>query len=83
MEGPESKAWVLGDSGPFAVERDGEFRPRRWIERAGFSIWLRAPYPAKPELEVKGTWLSNHGREYKVDPDKADRHLTMYERGHA
>jgi hypothetical protein len=84
FEGPESKAWVLGDSAPFAAGRDGEFSPRRWIDRSSApSPWLRAPYPDKPGIEVKGTWVSNIDQKYMTDPDKADRHYTMHERGHA
>jgi hypothetical protein len=84
FEGPESKAWVLGDSAPFIAAREGEFSPRRWVDRSlAPSPWLRAPRPDKPGIEVKGSWVSNLDGKYRTDPDKADRHYTMHERGHA
>jgi hypothetical protein len=83
FDGPDSKAWVLADSEPFEAECDGEFRPRRWIERSGPSIWLRAPCPEKAGVELKGSWISNSDRQYRSDPDKMDRHFTIHERGHA
>jgi hypothetical protein len=84
FDGPESKAWVLGDSAPFIDAREGEFSPKRWVDRyLAPSPWLRAPRPDKPGIEVKGSWVSNLDGKYRTDPDKADRHYTMHERGHA
>jgi len=83
IEGPWSKVWVHGDSKPFADAPDGQFRPRRWANRAEGSIWLRAPLPASPAVEIKGTWISDIDGGYKQDPDKADRDDCMSERGFA
>jgi hypothetical protein len=83
IEGPWSKVWVYGDSGPFADSPDGEFRPRRWAERADQSIWLRAPLPAFSAIDVKGTWISDVDGHYEQDPDKADRADCLWERGFA
>jgi hypothetical protein len=83
IEGPWSKIWVYGDSKPFADSRDGEFCPRRWADRADGSIWLRAPLPVLPAIDVKGTWISDVDGHYQQDPDKADRDDCLWERGFA
>jgi hypothetical protein len=79
--GPFSKIWVLGDSAPFCAAREGEFRPRRWVDSS--SLWMRAPRPDRPGIEVKGTWVLNSDHQYREDPLKADRHCSLSERGFA
>jgi hypothetical protein len=80
--GPHSKIWVLGDSAPFCAAREGEFRPRRWIDRSPApSLWLRAPRPDMPGIEVKGTWVSNSDQAYREDPLKTDRDSWLTESG--
>jgi hypothetical protein len=81
FEGPYSKIWVLGDSAPFCAAREGEFRPRRWADSS--SLWMRAPRPDNPGIEVKETWVSNSDHQYRQDPLKADRHCSLTERGFA
>jgi len=83
IEGPWSKIWVQGDSKPFTDAPDGEFCPRRWAECANQSIWLRAPLPAVPAIDIKGTWISDLVGHYEQDPDKADRDDCLWERGFA
>jgi hypothetical protein len=85
FQGPDTKIWVLGDSAPFIAAPDGEFSPTRLMDRSllARSPWFRAPRPDKAGIEVKGTGVSNTDQKYRTDPDKADRHYTMSERGHA
>lgn len=83
LAGPWSKIWVFGDSGPFKDAADGDFLPRRWADRAARSVWIRAPLPADPALDVKGTWVSSLDHLYKQDPCKADRDHQIWLAGHA
>jgi hypothetical protein len=83
IRGPWSKVWVHGDSEPFTDALDGEFCPRRWAERANQSIWLRAPLPMLPAIDIKGSWISDLDGHYEQDPDKADRDDCIWERGFA
>ena len=36
FEGPESKAWVLGDNAPFIAAREGEFSPSRLLKNSTY-----------------------------------------------
>ena len=80
--GPQSKIWVYGDNRPFAVAPEGEFTPRRWAHRRD-SVWLRAPLPDHPAIDLKGTWLADKDQSYRIDPLKADRGKDLHERGFA
>lgn len=82
LAGPWSKVWVFGDSDPFADAADGEFLPRRWVGRAP-TIWIRAPQPDDPALDVKGTWVFSQDGTYKQDPDKKDRDHQIWLAAHA
>lgn len=81
--GPWSKIWVYGDSAPFMEAPAGEFQPRRWIQESPASVWLRAPLPAEPAIDIKGTWISDPGGRHKLDPDKADRDCCLHDKGFA
>jgi len=79
--GPWSKIWVTGDSEPFKKAPAGEFQPRRWAAR--LSVWLSAPRPDAPCVDVKGTWLSASDKGFALDPDKADRDEVLHKTGGA
>ena len=81
--GPWSKIWVTGDAEPFKQAPTGEFRPRRWAARTAASVWLAAPLPDAPSIDVKGTWIGESDRRYRLDPDKADRDVEVHEKGGA
>jgi hypothetical protein len=83
IAGPWSKLWVSGDSVPFKEAPDGEFRPRRWHELGIPIVWLKAPLPREPAIEIKGTWMSNSNDGYVIDPMKADRDQQVNIRGGA
>ena len=80
--GPDSKIGVNGDAEPFRDAPKGEFSPRRWAHRA-HTIWLRAPLPQHPGIELKGTWLDEKDQSYRLDPTKSDRHKVYHECGGA
>lgn len=83
LMGPHSKVWVYGDkSEAFVDAPEGEFAPRRWGHRS-HSVFLRAPLPQRPAIDLKGTWLTDEDRSYQPDPDKADRHEMLHETGGA
>lgn len=82
--GPFSKIWVLGDRAPFLAAPENEFMPRRWVENNPVSIGLRAPLPSSPAIEVKGSWITNDGNEYREDVVwKGDRHSRLARSGYA
>jgi len=83
FRGPWSKIWVTGDHAPFAAAPIGEFQPRRWIQRSPASVWLRAPLPAEPAIDVIGSWISDDHGKHMQDPDKADRDCCLYDKGFA
>ncbi|MGB8304940.1 MAG: hypothetical protein WCE36_13820, partial [Pseudolabrys sp.] len=72
--GPHSKVWVYGDqSAAFVDAPKGEFAPRQWAQHQTCSVFLRAPLPEHPAIDLKGTWLSDSDRSYQLDLNKADR----------
>lgn len=79
--GPWSKIWPTGDKAYFDEARKGEFQPRRWTGR--ISVWLRAPCPDAPSIDVIGTWVGAADRRFKLDLSKKKRDLDLYERGGA
>jgi hypothetical protein len=79
--GPWSKVWVFDDETAFGEAPEHDFRPRRWSKRA--SIWLRAPLPLHPGLDLKGTWMSDHDNSYRQDPSKANRDQSVHEKAGA
>ena len=82
IRGPYSKLWVYGDSAPFKEAPKGEFLPRRWAPRA-HTVWLTAPRPQRPAIDLKGTWLDDNDRSHKLDLTKADRDQVLHEGGGA
>jgi hypothetical protein len=81
--GPWSKVWIHEDTEAFQNAHDGEFLPRRWAPLASKSVWIRAPLPKFPALDVKGTWLSLGDQAYRQDPYKADRDHRLWLAAHA
>jgi len=81
LMGEHSKVWPYGDKSEAFVDAPrGEFAPRRWADR-DHSVFLRAPLPQRPALDLKGTWLADEDRSCQADPTKADRHETLHETG--
>ena len=80
--GLHSKVWVHGDADPFHYAPEGEFAPRRWAHRA-HTVWLRAPRPKYPAIELKGTWLDDKDRSHRPDPSKSNRDQDLHESGGA
>src|SRR5689334_236195 len=75
VHGPHSKLWINGDGDPFVGAPEREFSPRRWAQRASNSVWLKAPLPSAPAIDLKGTWLCDRTRAVKEDVEyKGDRH---------
>jgi hypothetical protein len=81
LVGPWSKIWAMGDAAYFHDAPDDEFRPCQWARL--ISVWLKAPCPRAPSIEVKGTWVSNSKRMFVLDPSKADRDRQLHEKGGA
>lgn len=82
FEGPYSKVWVLCDGGPFQAAPEGEFMPKRWVEKNPASIALHAPLPNLPAIEIKGSWMTGVDHEYREDDVwKGDRHQRLSETG--
>ena len=83
LMGPYSKVWVYGEQGePFVSAPEGEFAPRGWAHLTR-SVFLRAPLPQRPAIDLKGTWLADTDRSYQVDCSKADRDKVLHETGGA
>jgi hypothetical protein len=82
IRGPYSKVGVHGDSGPFDEAPQGEFLPHQWAHR-GHTIWMRAPRPKQPAIELKGAWLDDKDRSPRLDPCKEDRDQVYHECGGA
>jgi hypothetical protein len=82
IRGPYSKIWVYGDSAPFKAASKGEFLPRRWSHRE-HSVWLTAPRPEWPAIDLKGTWLDDKERNPRLDLSKKDRDQVLHETGGA
>lgn len=81
--GPHSKVWVYGDkSEAFVDAPEGEFAPRQWAHQT-HSVFLRAPPPQRPAIDLKGTWLVDKDRSYQLDPDKAKRDEVLHKTGGA
>jgi hypothetical protein len=82
LSGPWSKIWMGSDGVPFQDAAEGEFRPRRWTSRK--TIWLRAPLPLDPSIDLKGTWVGDDDGHYYQDTQwKRDRDETVSEIGGA
>jgi hypothetical protein len=85
ISGPYSKVSVHDDFILFPEAPRGEFMPRRWALRAAHvdTVWLTAPQPARPAIDLKGTWLDDNDRSYRLDELKEDRDQIYHESGGA
>lgn len=77
-----SKVWVHGDGDPFLDAPEGEFAPRRWAHRA-HTVWLRAPRPRYPAIDLIGTWLDDKDRSPRLNRSKINRDQDLHENGGA
>jgi hypothetical protein len=77
-----SKVWVADDTQVFGCAPPDEFRPSRWAEkrRAG-NMGLRAPRPAGPAIDVKGTWIRPSDGAIWIDPIKKTRDQDLHRTG--
>lgn len=82
LMGTYSKVWVNGDSKPFLDAPEGEFAPRQWAYRT-HTVWLKAPLPQQPAIDLKGTWLADKDQSHQLDDWKANRDEVLHESGGA
>jgi hypothetical protein len=82
IRGLHSKVGVHGDGRPFNEAPQGEFLPRQWAHR-DHTVWLRAPRPKQPAIELIGTWLDDKDQSPQPDPCKENRDQVYHECGGA
>ncbi len=83
VSGPWTKLWPANDSSNFQAAREGELAPSLWRKYSEYpgSMGFRAPLPAYPAVEIKGTWVQPDGSADWLSPDKVDRALRLHRHG--
>jgi hypothetical protein len=83
LRGRWSKIWVAKDDEVFPAAEPGELRPTRWANAMPLCrMGLRAPFPERPAIELKGTWIRPSDGAPWLPCDKADRDQRLHERGY-
>jgi len=84
LSGPHSKIWLFGDWAPFIGEPE-YIRPDRWVNHYRISkhvaLGLRAPLPAAPVLDLKGTFICPSSESVWLPASKRDRDRNIRDSG--
>jgi hypothetical protein len=84
LQGSWTKIWVHGDRKPICGVDPNEFRPARWARDYPYVIWVRAPLPDAPALDLIGSWVEDETGSIRQDIVwKGDRAKRIYDQAGA